>query len=200
MSPASVLRRQNNGLGDGVPDDSIDWYSSDASAIKWGVVGAIFVFAVLFFVGGYFHAQRRLKKGLRPLPYHRVSRPQQANLPCVSDTLTVAPHPQSAHALRFSTEQPVLLPPARRPCDTQLRSATSCVQPRYRLCSSVFSTRTGLESPFVSRLCCHSSTRSSSFPSSRRKLKGAVGASHHSRTKFGFSHQVRENENFHDEF
>ena len=48
------------------------WYSDRAEAIKWGVVGGIFFIVVLWLVGGYFHARRRVKKGLPPLAYHRV--------------------------------------------------------------------------------------------------------------------------------
>jgi len=43
-----------------------------AAAIKWSIVGAIFVLFLVLFVGGYWHAQRRMKKGLPPLAYHRV--------------------------------------------------------------------------------------------------------------------------------
>lgn len=45
----------------------------EAAAIKWAVIGAIFLIALLWFFGGYYHAQRRMKKGLQPLAYHRVS-------------------------------------------------------------------------------------------------------------------------------
>ncbi|KAK6398116.1 hypothetical protein LTR65_003196 [Meristemomyces frigidus] len=31
----------------------------------------LFASVLLFFVGGYYHARRRLSKGLPPLPYHR---------------------------------------------------------------------------------------------------------------------------------
>lgn len=40
--------------------------------VKWSIIGAIFLFFALFLLIGYFHAQRRMKKGLRPLAYHRV--------------------------------------------------------------------------------------------------------------------------------
>lgn len=43
-----------------------------ASAIKWAIMGAVFLIAILWSMGGYYHAQRRMKKGLRPLAYHRV--------------------------------------------------------------------------------------------------------------------------------
>jgi hypothetical protein len=43
-----------------------------AVAIKWSIIGAILVLFLVFFLGAYYHAQRRMKKGLPPLAYHRV--------------------------------------------------------------------------------------------------------------------------------
>lgn len=51
-----------------------------AAAIKWSIVGAIFVLFLVLFVGGYWHAQRRMKKGLPPLAYHRVRSPQISSI------------------------------------------------------------------------------------------------------------------------
>ncbi|KAL9623781.1 MAG: hypothetical protein Q9160_002012 [Pyrenula sp. 1 TL-2023] len=73
-----LLSRQTN---DDLNNDGNWWYwSPTAYAVKWGIVGAIFLFALIYVVGGYLHAQRRMKKGLRPLAYHRflVSRSQRA--------------------------------------------------------------------------------------------------------------------------
>jgi len=44
-----------------------------AYIIKWVITAVVLVALLLFFVGGYFHARRRMKKGLPPLRYHRVS-------------------------------------------------------------------------------------------------------------------------------
>lgn len=54
-------------------DDHRDnfWYSDKAEIIKWAVAGGITLFFLLWFVGGYIHARRRVKKGLKPLLYHR---------------------------------------------------------------------------------------------------------------------------------
>lgn len=55
-------------------DDGFDdswWWSTTAYAIKWAIVGSIFAFFILFFVGGYLHARRRMKKGLAPRRYHQ---------------------------------------------------------------------------------------------------------------------------------
>lgn len=65
-------KRQDYG-DDGDYNDGGWWYSDTAEAIKWTVVVAIFLGIVLFFAGGYLHAQRRIRKGQAPLGYHRVS-------------------------------------------------------------------------------------------------------------------------------
>lgn len=41
-------------------------------AIKWAVVGAIIILLVLWLVLGRLHAQRRIRRGQRPMVYHRV--------------------------------------------------------------------------------------------------------------------------------
>lgn len=51
-----------------------------AYAIKWAIVSLMFVFFLVFFVGGYFHAQRRIKKGLPPLRYHRWFLPRRQRM------------------------------------------------------------------------------------------------------------------------
>jgi hypothetical protein len=43
-----------------------------AYAIKWAIIAAIILIFCLYFLGGYMHAQRRMKRGLPPLAYHRV--------------------------------------------------------------------------------------------------------------------------------
>lgn len=40
-------------------------------AVRYAIVGLLFAALLLFFVGGWFHARRRLRKGLPPLAYHR---------------------------------------------------------------------------------------------------------------------------------
>ncbi len=78
MSPTSLalgaLVRRDGGDSGSSTADLADgwWWSPDAYAVKWGIIGAIFVIFVLLFFGGHYHAQRRMKKGLPPLAYHRV--------------------------------------------------------------------------------------------------------------------------------
>lgn len=40
--------------------------------IKWVTLGSLFAFFMLWFIGGYIHAKRRLKAGKPLLGYHRV--------------------------------------------------------------------------------------------------------------------------------
>lgn len=70
MAPSSDLVARQVYYGDG---DGWWYYSETAFIIKWVVTAVIVLALILFFVGGYFHAQRRMKKGLPPLRYHRVS-------------------------------------------------------------------------------------------------------------------------------
>ncbi|MCJ1226416.1 hypothetical protein MMC12_003068 [Toensbergia leucococca] len=70
----SILHPRQQLVGGDSGDDYNDgswWYSSTALIIKWSVITAIFVIFMAWFVGGYYHARRRMKKGLPPLAYHR---------------------------------------------------------------------------------------------------------------------------------
>jgi hypothetical protein len=40
-------------------------------AVRYAIVAILFFAILAFFVGGYYHAQSRIRKGLPPLPYHR---------------------------------------------------------------------------------------------------------------------------------
>ena len=48
-------------------------YSYASYVIKWAVFGGLLAICFLFFLVGYIHARQRMKKGLAPLSYHRVS-------------------------------------------------------------------------------------------------------------------------------
>ena len=43
-----------------------------AEIIKWAIIGGIMLFFVIYLVGGYLHAKRRIRKGLKPMRYHKV--------------------------------------------------------------------------------------------------------------------------------
>lgn len=49
-----------------------DWQLQKAEIVKWAIVAGVFVIFFIWFVAGYYHAKRRVKKGLKPLPYHKV--------------------------------------------------------------------------------------------------------------------------------
>lgn len=60
--------------------------------VKWSVFLGLMVLITLYITIGYIHAKKRIRKGLKPLAYHRVSCP---NLTC---PLTVPP--SSFHSYR----------------------------------------------------------------------------------------------------
>ena len=49
-------------------------YFQKNDAIRWAVLTGIILLFVVWLVGGYFHAQRRIRNGKRPLAYHVVCR------------------------------------------------------------------------------------------------------------------------------
>ena len=40
-------------------------------AVRYAIITVLFALVLLYFVGGYWHAKRRIRKNLAPLPYHR---------------------------------------------------------------------------------------------------------------------------------
>ncbi|KIW19999.1 hypothetical protein PV08_00574 [Exophiala spinifera] len=74
MDSSRVLvfaRQVDNNTNNDNFDDGYWWYSSTAYAIKWAIIAAILVALFLFFIVGYLHARRRMRKGQPPLAYHR---------------------------------------------------------------------------------------------------------------------------------
>ncbi|KAH6900240.1 hypothetical protein B0T10DRAFT_20657 [Thelonectria olida] len=54
-------------------DDGVYWWYTDTGMIvKWTVFTTIVVLFMAWLIGGYFHAKKRLQKGMQPLAYHRV--------------------------------------------------------------------------------------------------------------------------------
>lgn len=47
------------------------WHSKTGTIVRWVLFFAIFGTITLYVLVGYLHAKRRLRKGLRPLAYHR---------------------------------------------------------------------------------------------------------------------------------
>lgn len=81
------------------PDDNVWWGNSDAAdAVKWSVVTAIVLLLCLWLIGGYYHARRRLRKGLAPLAYHRVRK-------LVFDNIDISSSwPVICHAPKITTQ------------------------------------------------------------------------------------------------
>jgi len=51
------------------------WFTRTGVIVKWSVCLGLLVILGLYLFFGYQHAQRRLRKGLKPLAYHRVCIP-----------------------------------------------------------------------------------------------------------------------------
>ncbi|KAF5019507.1 hypothetical protein F66182_8484 [Fusarium sp. NRRL 66182] len=74
---------ENWNRADGDDDDGVYWwYSDDGYIVKWTILAVIVILFTLWIVGGYWHAKKRIQKGLRPLAYHRcfVSRRMMAQV------------------------------------------------------------------------------------------------------------------------
>ncbi|KAF1359378.1 hypothetical protein EJ07DRAFT_178394 [Lizonia empirigonia] len=53
------------------------WYTQKGMIIKWAILGSLFAMFMLWLIGGYVHAKRRLKAGKPLLAYHRFLVPWQ---------------------------------------------------------------------------------------------------------------------------
>ena len=105
--PFDVIVRRDDGSGNGQTDDlGADWWwtSPTAYAVKWGIIAGIFILFLVFFLGGYLHAQRRMKRGLAPLGYHRVCQSDNAWLK-LAITLSVARHKQPTRTIRTTSPE-----------------------------------------------------------------------------------------------
>lgn len=54
-----------------VKSSSANIPSQAGMAVRYTIVAILFLLIFLYFIGGYWHARRRLRKNLAPLPYHR---------------------------------------------------------------------------------------------------------------------------------
>ncbi|KAF2013406.1 hypothetical protein BU24DRAFT_236978 [Aaosphaeria arxii CBS 175.79] len=85
------------------------WYTDKGIIIKWVIFACFFGFFMLWFVGGYIHAKRRIKKGLPLLAYHRWLVPRRHYNPQPQNHFTFY-SPQHQH--------PYGPPPQQRPDGT----------------------------------------------------------------------------------
>ncbi|KAI5212903.1 hypothetical protein E4T42_07300 [Aureobasidium subglaciale] len=71
MAPSQLLfKRACNDIDQSDCYDSW-WWSSSGYGVRYAIIALIFVGIALLLFGAYFHAQRRIRKGLQPLAYHR---------------------------------------------------------------------------------------------------------------------------------
>ena len=70
MSPVIFPRQDPEFVEDG---HRSWWYSQTASIVKWSILAGIVLFFMAWFLGGYWHARMRIRKGLPLMKYHRVS-------------------------------------------------------------------------------------------------------------------------------
>ncbi|KAF2459780.1 hypothetical protein BDY21DRAFT_177993 [Lineolata rhizophorae] len=118
----SVVRRQYVYYDDDGNRYYSWWSTPTGYIVKYTLLGVIFLLILLWIVGGYMHAQIRMKKGLAPLSYHRflVPRSQRARFPPAHtqnnytfyrtspyDPRTQQPHPDSVGMNTFPEPPPV---------------------------------------------------------------------------------------------
>ncbi|MCJ1444213.1 MAG: hypothetical protein MMC23_004714 [Stictis urceolatum] len=68
MSPVIFPRQDPEFVEDG---HRSWWYSQTASIVKWSILAGIVLFFMAWFLGGYWHARMRIRKGLPLMKYHR---------------------------------------------------------------------------------------------------------------------------------
>ncbi|ESZ93643.1 hypothetical protein SBOR_5948 [Sclerotinia borealis F-4128] len=56
------------------------WLTKTGQIVRWSVFWGLFIIFMLWIIIGYWHAKRRIRKGLKPLAYHRwmLNRQQRA--------------------------------------------------------------------------------------------------------------------------
>ncbi|KAI1844818.1 hypothetical protein JX266_009046 [Neoarthrinium moseri] len=52
------------------------WWTKEGVIIKWSIFFGLIALFLLYLIGGYLHARRRMRKGLAPLRYHRCLVPR----------------------------------------------------------------------------------------------------------------------------
>jgi len=78
---ASIIARQNVNDGDFIiVENNSWWWTRTGQIVRWSLFFGLFFLFLAYMVGGYWHARRRISKGLPPLAYHRwlLNRQQRA--------------------------------------------------------------------------------------------------------------------------
>lgn len=76
-------------------------FTQDGYGVRYAIIALIFIAIALLLFGAYFHAQRRIRKGLPPLAYHRwlISRRRRAT-----------PYPQQNNYAYYQQHDPAYPP------------------------------------------------------------------------------------------
>jgi len=118
------------------------WWTRTGEIIKWTVFFGLFFIVMAYIVGGYWHAQRRMARGLPPLAYHRmlVNRQQRARFDPNyqnSSNYYYAPYqPRSASQDQYGMHPmppPMYDPDAPMPPAYQLPDGATKVDPSQRI-------------------------------------------------------------------
>lgn len=85
---ARIFSRQNLNTGNDGNDGQVEfvdgevpfWWTRKGEIIRWSIFLGIFLLLIAYMAIGYWHAKRRINKGLPPLGYHRwlLNRQQRA--------------------------------------------------------------------------------------------------------------------------
>ncbi|KAH0144935.1 hypothetical protein KCU67_g12868, partial [Aureobasidium melanogenum] len=109
MAPSLLLSERDCDYPDdpNCNDDYDWWWSGTGYGVRYAIIALIFIGIALLLFGAYFHAQRRIRKGLPPLAYHRwlVSRRRYRATPFRQNNYTYyqqdpAYPPQQGHPMQ----------------------------------------------------------------------------------------------------
>jgi len=131
---ASIYSRQNNQQEEFIYDDERSfWWTRTGQIVRWSVFFGIFFLFIAYMTIGYWHAKRRINKGLRPLAYHRwlLNRQQRARYdPAYQNpTAFYAPYPSGGQYGMHPMPPPMYDPDAPQPPTYQPPAGGSKVDP-----------------------------------------------------------------------
>ncbi|RDL42534.1 Uncharacterized protein BP5553_02513 [Venustampulla echinocandica] len=115
-----------------VDDNPSFWWTRTGQIVRWSVLLGIFFLIIAFMAGGYWHAKRRINKGLKPLGYHRwlLNRQQRARYDPAYQNPSVYYHaPQGGHYGMNHVPPPMYDPSSQRPPVYQPPAGGSKVDP-----------------------------------------------------------------------
>jgi len=110
------------------------WYSRTGQIVRWSIFFGLFILFMLYIIIGYWHAKRRISKGLPPLAYHRwlLNRQQRATYDPTYQNPRVFynPYPSGQYAMpQYPAPPPMYNPNAPMPPMYQPPEGGSKVDP-----------------------------------------------------------------------